>query len=60
MVLSACSTNTGTVLRGEGVMSLARAFFQAGAHTVVASLWPLRDDEAAIFFDRFYDHLGTA
>jgi CHAT domain-containing protein/tetratricopeptide (TPR) repeat protein len=58
VVLSACSTNTGTVLRGEGVMSLARAFFQAGAHTVVASLWPLRDDEAAIFFDRFYDHLG--
>jgi CHAT domain-containing protein/tetratricopeptide (TPR) repeat protein len=58
VVLSACSTNTGAVLRGEGVMSLARAFFQAGAHTVVASLWPLRDDEAAVFFDRFYRHLG--
>jgi CHAT domain-containing protein/tetratricopeptide (TPR) repeat protein len=58
VVLSACSTNTGTLLRGEGVMSLARAFFQAGAHTVVASLWPLRDDEAALFFDRFYAHLG--
>jgi CHAT domain-containing protein len=58
VVLSACSTNTGAVLRGEGVMSLARAFFQAGAHTVVASLWKLRDDEAAEFFDRFYDHLG--
>lgn len=58
VVLSACSTNTGAVLRGEGVMSLARAFFQSGAHTVVASLWKLRDDEAAEFFDRFYDHLG--
>jgi CHAT domain-containing protein len=58
VALSACSTNTGTLLRGEGVMSLARAFFQAGAHTVVASLWPLRDDEAALFFDRFYAHLG--
>jgi CHAT domain-containing protein len=58
VVLSACSTNTGAVLRGEGVMSLARAFFQAGANTVVASLWKLRDDEAAEFFDRFYDHLG--
>jgi CHAT domain len=40
------------------VMSLARAFFQAGARTVVASLWRLRDDEAADFFDRFYRHLG--
>ncbi|HEV8580430.1 MAG TPA: CHAT domain-containing protein [Thermoanaerobaculia bacterium] len=58
VVLSACSSNTGTILRGEGVMSLARAFFQAGAHTVVASLWRLRDDEAADFFDRFYRHLG--
>jgi CHAT domain-containing protein len=58
IVLSACSSNTGAMLRGEGVMSLARAFFQAGAHTVVASLWRLRDDEAAEFFDRFYRRLG--
>ncbi|MEA2599906.1 MAG: hypothetical protein QOF89_898 [Acidobacteriota bacterium] len=58
VVLSACSSNTGVVLRGEGVMSLARAFFQAGANTVVASLWRLRDDEAADFFDHFYRHLG--
>ena len=41
-------------------MSLARAFFQAGAHTVVASLWRLRDDEAADLFERFYRHLGKA
>jgi CHAT domain-containing protein len=58
VVLSACSSNTGALLRGEGVMSLARAFFQAGAHTVVASLWRLRDDEAADFFDRYYRRLG--
>src|SRR6185295_5043481 len=58
VVLSACSSNTGALLRGEGVMSLARAFFQAGAHTVVASLWRLRDDEAADLFERFYHHLG--
>ena len=58
VVLSACSSNTGALLRGEGVMSLARAFFQAGSHTVVASLWRLRDDEAAHFFDRFYGHIG--
>jgi CHAT domain-containing protein len=58
VVLSACSSNTGALLRGEGVMSLARAFFQAGSHTVVASLWRLRDDEAADLFDRFYGHIG--
>lgn len=58
VVLSACSTASGAVLRGEGVLDLARAFFQAGAHAVVGSLWPLRDDEAAAFFEVFYTHLG--
>ncbi len=57
-VLSSCRSASGTVLRGEGVMGLARAFFQAGAHTVVASLWPLRDDDGAALFDRFYRHLA--
>jgi len=58
VVLSSCRSASGTVLRGEGVLGLARAFFQAGAHTVVASLWPLRDDDGAALFDRFYEHLG--
>lgn len=58
VVLSACSSAAGEILRGEGVMGLARAFFQAGAHTVVATLWPLRDDYGAALFDRFYAHLG--
>ncbi len=58
VVLSSCRSASGTMLRGEGVLGLARAFFQAGAHTVVASLWPLRDDEGAALFDRFYEHLA--
>jgi len=58
VVLSSCRSASGAVLRGEGVMGIARAFFQAGAHTVVASLWPLRDDDGAALFDRFYTHLG--
>jgi len=58
VVLSSCRSATGQMLRGEGVMGMARAFFQAGAHTVVASLWPLRDDDGAALFDRFYIHLA--
>lgn len=58
VVLSACQTGAGTVLQGEGPMSLARAFFQAGAKTVVASLWPLRDDEAARLMESFATHLS--
>lgn len=58
VVLSACDTASGQLLRGEGVLDLARAFFQAGAHAVVASLWPLRDDDAALLFEAFYRYLG--
>ncbi|NNL65740.1 MAG: CHAT domain-containing protein [Myxococcales bacterium] len=57
VVLSTCESAAGPLLRGEGAMSLARAFFRGGARTVVASLWPLRDREAAELFDGFYRHL---
>jgi CHAT domain-containing protein len=59
VVLSACRSSAGPLLGGEGPMSLARGFFQAGARAVVGSLWPLRDDEAASFVTRFYRHLGA-
>jgi CHAT domain-containing protein len=44
VVLSACDT-VGSGGHGEGWMGLSRAFLQAGAHSVVASLW-LADDAA--------------
>lgn len=59
VVLSACQSASGAVLRGEGVLSLARTFFAVGASTVMGSLWRLRDDEAAALFDRFYRHLAA-
>ncbi len=59
VVLSACQSASGKARLGEGVDSLARSFFHAGARTVVASLWRLRDDEAAAFFDVFYRHLAA-
>jgi uncharacterized membrane protein (UPF0136 family) len=40
-------------------MSLARAFFAAGAHAVLASQWPLRDDEAASLVRELYRELAT-
>ncbi len=58
VVLASCNSATGRVLRGEGVMSLARAFFHAGAPVVVASLRPLPDDWTATVFGKFYRRLG--
>ena len=58
VVLSACQTASGAVLSGEGVLSLARAFFEAGAHAVVGTRWPIRDADASELFDTFYERLG--
>ncbi len=58
VVLSACRSATGAVLAGEGVMGLSRSFFEAGARVVVGALWAVRDDHAAMFFDRFYERLS--
>jgi hypothetical protein len=59
VVLSACESADGALLSGEGPLSLARAFFAGGAGTVVATRWPLRDDDAAFMMDRFYRELGS-
>jgi CHAT domain-containing protein len=58
VVLSSCHSATGTQVRGEGVLGIARSFFAAGARTVIGSLWPVRDDHAKAFFDPFYASLA--
>ena len=59
VVLSACDSATGFLLAGEGPLSLARAFFAGGAGAVVATRWPMRDDDAAFVMDRFYRALAS-
>jgi CHAT domain-containing protein/Tfp pilus assembly protein PilF len=58
VVLSACQTARGRILAGEGVESLARAFFHAGASSVVASLWDVSDRRTADLMESFYGHLA--
>ncbi|MCI0353950.1 MAG: CHAT domain-containing protein, partial [Acidobacteria bacterium] len=57
VVLSACETAGGRVVAGEGPLSLSRAFLQAGAGQVVATLWPVGED-AADFMADFYAEIA--
>ncbi|WP_201621284.1 MULTISPECIES: CHAT domain-containing protein [unclassified Imperialibacter] len=54
VVLTACQSAYGPIVRGEGTYSLARAFKQAGATNVVASLWNLSDATTSQVVDQFY------
>ncbi len=56
-ILSACNSGTGELRRGEGVMSLARAFSYAGCPSVVVSLWSIPDSSTSILMNHFYDNL---
>jgi CHAT domain-containing protein len=52
--LSACETATGELKRGEGIISLARSFFYAGAQSLVTTLWRVEDSRAAALSTDFY------
>jgi len=54
IVLSACKTSDGELKKGEGVMSLARGFFNAGAKSVIASLWDINEKASNEIIQEFY------
>jgi len=57
VVLSACRTGLGRLLRGEGIEGLNRAFFAAGASSVLMTLWSVSDEAGVPLMDRFYGRL---
>ena len=59
MTLSACDTGMGEVRSGEGVYGLRRAFFLAGAETLVMSLWPVSDYVTREMMTSYYRGLQT-
>jgi CHAT domain-containing protein len=57
VTLSACETGVNNVLGGDELVGLARGLFQAGAASVVVSLWAVNDASTALLMQRFYGYL---
>lgn len=59
VVLAACGTMAGRTIPLEGAPDLARAFLAAGVPTVVGTLWPVGDTDAATLFLLFHQRVRS-
>ena len=57
VVLSYSNSGRGRILKGEGVVGIARAFLAAGARSVLVALWGIDDEATMVFMKSFYEHL---
>jgi CHAT domain-containing protein len=63
--ISACDTERGKMVRGEGAQTFSRALLSAGASSSVTTLWRVGDQTTAEFMNLFYyfllkEHLPKA
>ena len=58
-VLSACDSGKGMFQKGEGSLSLARAFLLAGSRSVVNTLWKVNDESTQEIMINFYKQLAN-
>jgi CHAT domain-containing protein len=52
--LSACDTERGRLVPGEGIQAFSRALLAAGSRSTVTTLWRVPDQPTADFMKQFY------
>jgi len=57
VVLSACETGLGTIVKGEGILGFTRGFMYSGAQNLLVSLWQVADKSTAELMIQFYRNI---
>ena len=59
VVLSGCESASGKLDAGEGMLSISRAFIEAGATNVIGSTRKIQDDSSATLMTYMYERLKS-
>lgn len=58
VVLSGCNTGLGKINSAEGVFSLSRNFMEAGAESIIQTLWSVDDGASSSIIQEFYKNIA--
>ncbi len=58
VTLSACQTGIGKLQKGQGMLSLSKGFYYAGAKSLVNTLWKINDRSSIGIMGAFYEELS--
>jgi CHAT domain-containing protein len=58
VVLSACESGAGRLIKGEGVMSLSRAFSYAGCPNIIPAMWKADDAATAYISAKLHHYIA--
>ena len=58
VVLSSCKSGLGKIDKGEGIIGMQKSFFDAGASSIIVSLWDVNDKYTSYFMEKFYKYLS--
>jgi len=57
VVLSSCESGLGKLVKGEGLMALARGFIYSGAPNIIVSLWKVYDKHTSELMVELYKNI---
>ncbi|NOX19245.1 MAG: CHAT domain-containing protein [Chlorobi bacterium] len=58
VVLSSCKSGLGEIDRAEGILGMEKAFFEAGAKSIIISDWDVDDKYTSNLMEYFYSFLS--